>query len=85
MNQIQPVSFRDSTRKMVYGWLTKNKFRMELRCTKLEYILKILRFDRVYFYNKLIFSIMPIEFGPKQIRGGINNFFVFKQTLPADV
>ena len=36
-----------------------------------SHILKILRFDRVYFYNKLIFSIMPIEFVPKQIRSGI--------------
>ena len=34
-------------------------------------ILKILRFDRVYFYNKLIFSIMPMESVPNQIRSGI--------------
>ena len=78
---IYPEKFWDSTRKMVYCWQTKNKFSNELRCTKFEYILKTLKFDQVYFYNKLIFSIMPIEFVPKQIRIGINIFCTFQQPL----
>ena len=81
MNQIHPESFQDSTRKMFDRWLTKTKISKKLRCRKFEYKLKLLRFDQVYFYCKLIFSIMPIEFVPKQIRGGIHNFRVFQQTL----